>query len=250
MRIAWGITFLFLAGTVYAQDVRVVEVKGSAEMRSAIDQAWAPLKAGDEIPEGAWIQTAFKSLVYIKFWTNTVVQIKSVTLVQVKGLSNDGKRMAGRLHLALGAARIRVKPDREEIVDFKVVTTRMTTSIKGTEVFFLITPYLLMGVVEGETASSSRSKNVSPQTVGVGGQVEGAMTMANKPVDKSTGASQGGKFKVTSESKYAATACIIRCARMASEWLAESEAGEDYQSGDGGDSDSSGTWTDNTPPIP
>lgn len=140
------VPFLLLSLPLSAQDVLVLEVKGTAEMRSGVDQAWAPLKAGDEIPEGAWIQTALKSLVYIKFWTNTVAQIKSASLVQVKGLSNDGKRMTGRIHLALGSARVRVHPERTEDVDFKIVAPKMTTSIKGTTAYMMI---LHMGVMAG-----------------------------------------------------------------------------------------------------
>ncbi len=132
------ISFLLVSSTLFANDVenqvRVAEVKGSAQIRLAVDQEWSDLKVGDLIPEGAWIQTAFRSKVYLKFWNNTVVQVKSASLVQIKGLSHNGSSMGGRLHLSLGSARVRVKPDRKEMVDFKIVTPGMTTSIKGTEV--------------------------------------------------------------------------------------------------------------------
>ncbi len=162
------VPFLLLSLPLSAQDVLVLEVKGTAEMRSGVDQAWAPLKAGDEIPEGAWIQTALKSLVYIKFWTNTVAQIKSASLVQVRGLSNDGKRMTGRIHLALGSARVRVHPERTVDVDFKIVAPKMTTSIKGTIAQTSIEHFGVTGsILRGGGEISGVGKGSTSQTPGV-----------------------------------------------------------------------------------
>jgi hypothetical protein len=214
-------------------------VKGSAEMRSATDQEWTPLKAGDEISDGAWIQTAFKSRVYIKFWTNTVVQIKSVTLVQVKGLSNDGKRMAGRLHLALGAARIRVKPDREEIVDFKVVTTRMTVSIKGTVVEVISREGLAsVRQIKGTAAISRRN---SPSVTLDKGDSHDDKVTVSKEQGEEVSAIYGGGLNVETHCLDASFECLIKCSPMWSAMLAELIL---ENTGNGG---SSGFWTDNNP---
>ena len=140
MKPAWGIAFLLLFSTqLHAgnNDVRVSEVKGSAEYRLAVDQPWKPLKAGDVIPSGAWIQTGLGARVYILFWTNTVAQIKSASLVQITGVSRNGKDMAARIRLSLGTARVHVDKHRNkrgEKVDFKIVSPTVTTSIKGTDI--------------------------------------------------------------------------------------------------------------------
>ena len=138
MKKFWVLPLFLLSTQLHAQEsahVSVLEIKGGAEIRLSIDGEWKPLKVGDLIPDGAWIQTALRSLVYLKFWNNTVAQIKSASLIQVKGLSSDGSRMAGRIHLSLGTARVHVDKKKlaaGEKVDFKIVSPKMTTSIKGT----------------------------------------------------------------------------------------------------------------------
>ena len=200
------VPFLLLSLPLSAQDVLVLEVKGTAEMRSGVDQAWAPLKAGDEIPEGAWIQTALKSLVYIKFWTNTVAQIKSASLVQVRGLSNDGKRMTGRIHLALGSARVRVHPERTVDVDFKIVAPKMTTSIKGTTAYMMILPLGAMaGISEGAGDVYAVGHSATSQTPAVPAVLKekmasfGMLAQKKAPTGSIVVNSPGGKITMMKE---------------------------------------------------
>lgn len=123
-----------LAATAHARNdfkVKVLEVKGSAETRPAVDKAWSGLKEGMTISNGAWVQTGLKSRVYLKFGDNTVVQVKSATLLQITDAAKDGNKLTAKLKLALGNVHVEVQKS-SETVDFKVVTPDVTTSVKGT----------------------------------------------------------------------------------------------------------------------
>ncbi|GEM_PF-4676659 len=111
--------------------VKVIEIKGSADSRHAVDKPWKSLRVGDVLPQGAWIQTGLRSRVYVKFGDNTVVQIKSGTLLQIAEAGRTAGKMTGRLKLALGSIHVEVNKT-SETVDFKVVTPQVTASVKGT----------------------------------------------------------------------------------------------------------------------
>ncbi len=113
---------------------RIIEIKrGSAEYRENIKAAWKPLKEGQILRPGSWIQTGMNTLVYAKFYTNTVIQIRSASLLKIAaGHKSADNKITGRLNLALGRVRVRVDPNRTEIVDFRVVSPKLTTSVKGT----------------------------------------------------------------------------------------------------------------------
>lgn len=114
--------------------VKVVEIKGSADARPAADKPWEPLKAEAVLRKGAWVQTGLKSKVYLRFGDNTVVQLKSATLVQIDEALKQGDKLTGRLKLSLGNVEVNVNDQRKdkETVDFKVTTPQVTTSVKGT----------------------------------------------------------------------------------------------------------------------
>lgn len=111
--------------------VKILEVKGSAETRPGVDKAWSELKEGMTVSNGAWVQTGLKSRVYLKFGDNTVVQVKSATLLQITDAAKEGNKLTAKLKLALGNVHVEVQKS-SETVDFKVVTPDVTTSVKGT----------------------------------------------------------------------------------------------------------------------
>jgi hypothetical protein len=128
--------------------VEILEIKrGSAVYRENVQAEWKPLREGDRLAPGAWIQTGLKTLVYAKFHTTTVIQIRSATLVQLAEGHRTANKITGRLNLALGAVKVQVDPNRTELVDFKVKGPRITTSVKGTG-FLQIAATLVTRAVE------------------------------------------------------------------------------------------------------
>lgn len=134
MMLRAALALFVLSTAAHAQNefkVKVIEVKGSAETRAAVDQPWSELKEGMTITNNAWIQTGLKSRVYLKFGDNTVVQVKSATLLQITDAAKNGNQLTAKLKLALGHVHVEVQKS-SETVDFKVVTPDVTTSVKGT----------------------------------------------------------------------------------------------------------------------
>jgi hypothetical protein len=130
----FAVIFAGLCTSAYAQNefkVKVLEVKGSAETRPAVDKPWTELKEGMTLGNNAWVQTGLKSRVYLKFGDNTVVQVKSATLLQITDAAKNGNQLTAKLKLALGNVHVEVQKSNET-VDFKVVTPEVTTSVKGT----------------------------------------------------------------------------------------------------------------------
>ncbi len=129
-----ALLFGLMGTSIWAADkVKVLEVRGEAAVRTGLDGKWTPLVKGASLEEGQWIQTSFGSRVYLKFWNNTVTQVRSASLVKLEKVHSEGVRQTGRLHLALGAVKVNVLRERTEIVDFKVRSPRLTTAVKGTQ---------------------------------------------------------------------------------------------------------------------
>ncbi len=130
-----GVVFLGIMGSpLWASDsVEVLEVRGDAAVRTGLKGKWLPLVKGIFLRPGQWIQTSFGARVYLKFWSNTVAQVRSASLVEIETVRQEGPKQTGRLRLALGSVRVKVRPDRREIVDFRVKSPGMTTAVKGTQ---------------------------------------------------------------------------------------------------------------------
>ena len=123
----------FMGSSLWAADtVEVLEVRGEAAIRTGLEGKWTPLMKGALIQAGQWIQTSFGSRVYLKFWNNTVTQVRSASLVKLETVHSRGLNQKGRLRLALGSVRVNIREDRKEIVDFRVESPRLTTAVKGT----------------------------------------------------------------------------------------------------------------------
>ena len=124
----------FMGSSLWAADtVEVLEVRGEAAIRTGLEGEWTPLLKGALIEEGQWIQTNLGSRVYLRFWDNTITQVRSASLVKLETARSKGLKQKGRLRLALGAVKVNVKHDRKEIVDFRVESPKLTTAVKGTQ---------------------------------------------------------------------------------------------------------------------
>jgi hypothetical protein len=166
------ITVAALASPAWAgNDVRVLEVRGEAAMRTGVDGKWVPLLKGALLKAGCWIQTSLGTRLYLMIWNNTVVQILSASLVEIEKVEEKGNRQTGRLNLALGMVKVNVRRDRTEIVDFRVNSPRMTTAVKGTswsQAFFAHLALSVMGVDRGRVAVERPGSQKRMMTRGTG----------------------------------------------------------------------------------
>ncbi len=166
------ITVAALASPAWAgNDVRVLEVRGEAAMRAGVDGEWVPLKKGTILKARWWVQTSLGACLYLKIWNNTVVQIRSASLVEIEKVEEKGNRQTGRLNLALGMVKVNIRRDRTEIVDFRVNSPRMTTAVKGTlwkQAFFPHLGISEMGVERGRVAVEQLGSQKRMMTRGTG----------------------------------------------------------------------------------
>lgn len=130
------ITLVFLmvicAFGLFALDGTVISVTGKVEMQAVPDGEWVLLKAGDTVPEGAVISTAFKSSASLKLGGSTVT-VNQLTRVVVRELTNDTDKVTTKLFLDAGALRADVKSMDNKANDFKIQSSVVTSSVRGTE---------------------------------------------------------------------------------------------------------------------
>jgi hypothetical protein len=196
------ITVAALASPAWAgNDVRVLEVRGEAAMRTGVDGEWIPLHKGAILKAGCWIQTSLATRLYLKIWNNTVVQILSASLVEIEKVEEDGNRQTGRLNLALGTVKVNVRRDRTEIVDFRVNSPRMTTAVKGTywtNVFLAHLGLSLVEVLRGMVwvAPNGGERTLATSETGTVGAGSAADPDSGDLEVETAGGSEGGRMSL------------------------------------------------------
>ena len=131
-KIALICLMVFCAIGMFALDGTVISVTGKVEMQAVPDGEWVVLKAGDTVPEGAVISTAFKSSASLKLGGSTVT-VNQLTRVVVRELTNDSDKVTTKLFLDAGALRADVKSMDNKANDFKIQSSVVTSSVRGTE---------------------------------------------------------------------------------------------------------------------
>ncbi len=131
-KIALVSLMILCAVGMFALDGTVVSVTGKVEMQAAPNGEWVILKAGDTVPEGAVISTAFKSSATLKLGGSTVT-VNQLTRVVVRELTNDTDKVTTKLFLDAGALRADVKSMDNKANDFKIQSSVVTSSVRGTE---------------------------------------------------------------------------------------------------------------------
>ncbi|MDD6487294.1 MAG: FecR domain-containing protein [Spirochaetales bacterium] len=131
-KIALVFLMVFCAIGLFALDGTVISVTGKVEMQAVPDGEWVVLKAGDTVPEGAVISTAFKSSASLKLGGSTVT-VNQLTRVVVRELTNDSDKVTTKLFLDAGALRADVKSMDNKANDFKIQSSVVTSSVRGTE---------------------------------------------------------------------------------------------------------------------
>ena len=131
-KIALVSLMILCAVCLFALDGTVISVTGKVEMQATPNGEWVILKAGDTVPEGAVISTAFKSSASLKLGGSTVT-VNQLTRVVVRELTNDTDKVTTKLFLDAGALRADVKSMDNKANDFKIQSSVVTSSVRGTE---------------------------------------------------------------------------------------------------------------------
>ncbi|NLK47137.1 MAG: FecR domain-containing protein [Treponema sp.] len=118
--------------SAFALEGTVISTTGKVEMQVKPDGEWIAVKAGDTVPEGAVISTAFKSSASIKLGESTVT-VNQLTRVVLRELTDSSDKVTTNLYLDAGVLRANVKSMDNKANDFKIQSSVVTSSVRGTE---------------------------------------------------------------------------------------------------------------------
>ena len=125
----FGILFAVCAG-LFALDAEVTGIEGKAQI-STNGTTWAPVAVGSKIPQGATIQTGFKSSLKIKF-KGSEITLDPMTRIKVDELSDKDNRDNAVVSMKIGGLTSNVKKLEDRRAGFTVKGPAATASVRGT----------------------------------------------------------------------------------------------------------------------
>ncbi|MBR1537745.1 MAG: FecR domain-containing protein [Treponema sp.] len=125
----------FLTFSSFALQATVVSSKGKAELQQG--SSWVSLKSGDNLDQGAVIQTGFKSEIVLKIKESTVTvasltRITLQTLLEREGLAGAPGKDETAIFLDTGSLKSNVQKSKDRRVGFTVRSPVATASVRGT----------------------------------------------------------------------------------------------------------------------
>ena len=125
----FGILFAVCA-SLFALDAEVIGIEGKAQV-STNGTTWAPVAVGSKIPQGATIQTGFKSSLKIKF-KGSEITLDPMTRIKVDELSDKDNRDNAVVSMKIGGLTSNVKKVEDRRAGFTVKGPAATASVRGT----------------------------------------------------------------------------------------------------------------------
>lgn len=111
---------------------RVTEVTGKAQRRKSPEGPWLDLAVGDQVFEGDWVRTAFRSRVVLQVGTNATMMIDGLTQVQIPSMLQVSGRVRLRSRITLPHGRVDFKVNGVGPTnDFEVLTPTTTIAVRG-----------------------------------------------------------------------------------------------------------------------
>lgn len=95
---------------------------------------WTAASEGLELAAGDEIHTGFKATAQVKFADGSVVTVKSMTMLRLSKLEQNGTTVSSTVMLRLGEIKASVGDSPSLGSDFKVQTATCTASVRGTEI--------------------------------------------------------------------------------------------------------------------
>lgn len=117
-----------------AQTATVVSASGRVETRVQ-GGPWRPIAAGDRLPVGADISTAFHSRATIDIGGN-LVHVEPLTRVAIASFVRDDAVSATELNLRVGRVAAEVRTAEGLSQEFRLRSTQSTASVRGTRFVF------------------------------------------------------------------------------------------------------------------
>ena len=124
-----GVLFAACAG-LFALDADVIGIEGKAQV-STNGTTWAPIAVGSKIPQGATIQTGFKSSLKLKF-KGSEITLDPMTRIKLDELSEKDNRDNAVVSMKIGGLTSNVKKLEDRRAGFTVKGPAATASVRGT----------------------------------------------------------------------------------------------------------------------
>ena len=124
---------LFAQDAAGAEQVTLVEKKGSVDVRSAADRPWSPAKAGQVLGVDWEISTGINAQALLRFADNSEVTVKRLTEVRIADFRFAANVVKTDVRLKYGGLRLDVRKGTQAN-DFKVQTPVYLVGVAGTEV--------------------------------------------------------------------------------------------------------------------
>lgn len=179
-----------LAAALFAVDAEVVSVVGKAQVKQGA--SWSDISQGMSLPQGAEIQTGFKSTLVLKI-KGSLVTVNAMSRISLDELSESGGKDNTNLSLKIGSLKSNVKKVEDRRTGFTVRGPAATASVRGTE-FTYVAGYKganisasegVVAVWKGDSSDSKADED--------GSSSESAQT----PENISDGTAGAGAFTIT-----------------------------------------------------
>lgn len=114
-----------------ALEGKIVTVEGKVELqRQGAD--WVPAQAGDVLAPGDIISTSFRSKALVEIG-KSVLRITPLSRLTIEQLYSNANGEIASVYLDSGAVKASIKKETDRRVGFKIKTTAMVASVRGTE---------------------------------------------------------------------------------------------------------------------
>lgn len=129
------ILFVSITSFTFCKDSYLFKINGQSKVSISYDnENFKPLNINDEIFEGAIIQTGFKCEAILKLYNSTII-VSPLTRVAISELKIEKDKIITDLNLEAGALRNDVKSTKNLANDYKVRTSVVTCSVRGTQFY-------------------------------------------------------------------------------------------------------------------
>ena len=166
-----ALTLLVMSSNVFAQamSAKIVVLDGDVTVKKDDKSEWGKASLNQELPEGAYLMTAFESNCELEFIDKSKMKVKELSKIQINKFSTELKKVDAEVTLYNGSVKATVHKDVDTKTEFQVKTPVSTISVRGTEMDITTQPGFgtenstVSGVVEvatntGQTTTVSKDQ--------------------------------------------------------------------------------------------
>lgn len=121
------------ASPAISKAARIGSIEGEVTFKTAEADPWSKAADGQDLPEGAFVMTAFESSCVIDFADGSKMKVRELSKVCINKFSAGLGKVDAGVTLYNGTVRATVHKDVDKDTKFNVKTPTATISVRGTE---------------------------------------------------------------------------------------------------------------------